>query len=77
MQDFSDNIDGFNVTWIYSGPCSGELILNVFAEITDGSTRTFAVTNIQPNSEYSVRVEAVNRIGSSSGNLVVSTSVQG
>ena len=77
MQDFSDNIDSFNITWMYSGPCNGEHSLDGFVHITDGSARTLALTGLQPNSEYFVRVHAINAIGSSSNNITVITSLQG
>ena len=51
---------------MYSGPCDGAQDLNGSDILLDGTSRTYTVMNLEPNSEYLVQVVATNDAGSSS-----------
>ncbi len=71
-------VTSYSVSWTYSGPCTGALGLDGTDVLSDGTTRSYTVMNLEPNSEYLVQVIATNNAGSSSaGQVVVYTAFDG
>ena len=61
------------------GPCSGPGIPgDEVRELNDSSSRSFTLTGLRPNSQYSVMLEAINIEGSgTSDRVIISTKIEG
>ena len=70
------SVISYNVSWSYIGPCSSKASSDLHQTL-DGSTRSFTVTDLRPNSQYLVRVEAGNNVGSVASQITVSTGIEG
>ena len=74
----TSDVQAYTVSWLYMGPCSllGETPEDG-SQVLEGSRRSFTLTNLRANSQYLVRVEARNDIGTSNSSITVNTSYAG
>ena len=67
----------YNVSWSYVGPCSGPGGPDDESRVLGGSARSFRITDLRPNSHYSLTLVARNGIGETETNIVINTTVAG
>ena len=76
-QRSTDLVVSYLVSWDYEGFCPG-LPPNGNGSCTlDGTERMFTVNLLQPNSQYSLNVEAINNQGSAASQFLVQTNTEG
>lgn len=53
------NIQGYNITYTYVGPCTGEISQSQELSLMDGEARSVEIGGLLPYSDYTVTLETI------------------